>query len=126
MPMDPIKAVLPYKRYGNHVSVIDTNDNSNYLNNDNNVKKNNADKYKLDKTKFTPNTEATQLAEEISQSLLDPHYPAILSVINKIGCTEARRLLKSVLLDIKEKKETQTPVRKPGAYFMWKYKNKMY
>jgi len=112
--MNKVKDILPEK-----INVTNVNDN--LTNNGINVNRD-ISKYKLNKPKFTPNTEKTQLAEEISVKLNDLHYACFLYVVNKIGCSEARRLLKSVSQDIKDKKDTQTPVRKPGAYLMWKYK----
>lgn len=123
MNMTRIGDTLPsYKKY---VSSSVNNDNKNYLNNDTNVN-NGISKYKLDRAKFTPNTEETQLAEEISLELNDSHYAGFLSVVNEIGCSEAKRLFASVKQDIKDKRNTKTPVRNPGAYFMWKYRNRMY
>jgi len=101
------------------------NVNNSYLNNDINVNRD-ISKYRLDKTKFTPNSEKTQLAEQISKELNDPHYAGFLSLVNKIGCSEARRLLASVKQDIKDKRDTKTPVRNSGKYFWWKYKNSLY
>jgi len=116
--MQKLSNTKTYKNNVNNVSKYITN-------NDINVNTNKK-KYMLDKTKFKPNTEATELAEEISKKLKDPNYAGFLAVVNKIGCSEARRLLKNVLSDISDKKQTKTPVRNPGAYFIWKYRNHMY
>lgn len=115
--LKPIAELLNYKDSDNNV-------NKYILNNGINV--NTLNKYKLDKTKFIPNTEESQLAEEIGIFLRDENFACFYSVVKKIGCSEARRLLKNVLSDIEEKNETKTPVRKPGAYFMWKYKRNLY
>lgn len=107
-------------------SVInDNNDNKKITNNGINDNPNNGkSKYSLDRSKFVPNTERSQLAEEVADKLNDlQNYAAFLAAVNKHGCSRIRQCLQSTLDDIEEKKKTKTPVRKPGAYFMWKLKN---
>jgi len=113
MNLKPIGESLPSKGVSNVSNV--NKDKNNIVNGD-------ISKFELNTSTFTPNTEKTQLAEEISTKLGDRNYACFLDVVNKIGCTNARRLLSSVLRDIEEKKKTSQPVRKPGAWFMWKYK----
>lgn len=103
--------------------IIVNNDIKNNLNNDNNVNK----KYVLNKTKFTPNTKKTVLAEKIASNFNDlNNYACYLSVVNKLGVMDAERLYRSTLDDIKEKMKTEYPVRNKAKYFMYKYKNKIY
>lgn len=106
--------------------INDSNGNRNsYLNNNNND--NSSNKYCLNKNKFTPNTEATQLAEEIATYLNDlNNYASILSAVNKLGINEAKTLFREVQVDINEKSSTRTPVRNPAAYFIWKYKRRIF
>lgn len=111
--------------------LIVNNDNSNkILNNVNNVingvsKK--KSKYALDRTKFTPNTPETQLAEEMAKALDDlDNYACYLSVVNKLGVMTATQLIKSTLSDIKEKTDTKYPVRNKAKYFMWKFRHHHY
>lgn len=116
--MDQIKAILKSHSLSNNV----INDTKEITNNDINV-----NRYSLNPKKFKAHTEKTQLAVEISTKLNDTkNFAAYLGVINKMGCSEIRRLYVSVLDDIKEKLKTKTPVRKPGAYFMWKLKTHRY
>jgi len=76
-------------------------------------------KYSLDKSKFTPNTPETQLAEEIANYLNDTkNYACYLNVVNKIGRDGAYRLFMTVKDDVSSKSLTSTPVRKKAAYFM--------
>ncbi len=121
--MEGIRTILKRKY---DISINDNNVNKeidNFVNIDNPSK----EKYALDKSTFTPNNEKSQLAETISKTLGDlNNFACYLDVVNRIGTTQARSLLKSVQSDVEEKKDTQTPVRKPGAYFMWKFKNKKY
>ena len=101
------------------------NDNKHINANVNNVPT--KSQYALDRSKFIPNTPKTQLAEKIAIALDDlQSFAGYLSVVNKMGYSNAERLLKSTLDDIKEKAKTSSPVRKKGAYFMWKFKKKMY
>lgn len=83
--------------------------------------------YALDRSKFTPNTPETQLAEQIATSFNDlENYAGFLSVINKIGCERAYALWKSILEEIEEKRDTRYSIRNPARYFMWKYKKGLY
>ncbi|OGK29039.1 hypothetical protein A3E69_03605 [Candidatus Roizmanbacteria bacterium RIFCSPHIGHO2_12_FULL_40_130] len=92
-------------------------------NNDNSVNNVNIGKYALDKSKFIPRTEEALLAEKISNELKDlRNFACYLKVVNTIGAMDAERLLRVVLSDIKEKKDTKYPVRHSGKYFMYKYK----
>lgn len=102
------------------------NNNVNNLINDNNVIINGElSKYSLNKNKFTPNTKETILAEKIASALDDlENYACYLSVVKEIGCEEAEELLETVLEEIEEKKDTRYPIRKPGAYFMWRFKKR--
>ncbi len=101
------------------------NDNISSSNNVNgNVKKKS---YALNKEKFIPNTEETQLAEEIADYFDDiENYACFLYYINKKGCAEIRRAYRSTVSDIEEKKNTKFPVRNPVKYFIWKIKREMY
>lgn len=117
--MQRVSETKAYLNIVNNVSKEISNNDSNV----NSFKK----RYMLDKTKFTPNTEETRLAEDIATKLDDlGNYAAFLGAVNKNGCLKIRRLLASVLDDIETKKKTKNPVRKPGAYFMWKLKREMY
>lgn len=118
--MDSIKNIIKKT----HTNVI--NDNKESFTNDTNGNSSNG-KYALDKNTFTPNTEKTQLAEEIAVFLNDTNnYACFLSVVNKIGVTRTTTLLRGVKEDIKEKAKTKTPVRNPAKYFMWKFKKGLY
>jgi hypothetical protein len=101
------------------------NDNQKIANNDINV--NNGGKYTIDRSKFIPNTSESQFAEEIAVKLNDlTNYACYRDVIQHNGIANTMRCFKSVLNDIKEKKETKTPVRYPAKYFMWKLKKRLY
>jgi len=113
------------KRLHNNVN----NDNNKIFNNVNSVNSDNSSmgKYALDRKTFTPNTEKTQLAEEIAVFLNDlENYACYLGIVNRVGASGAKRLLRTVKSDIEEKAETQTPVRNPAKYFMWKFKKAFY
>lgn len=111
-----ISKILKLNKYNNDNNV----NKSNSLNNDSNVT---SSRYSLDRNKFTPNTEETQLAEEIATYFGDlKNYASYLNVVNKLGIVGARTLFRETQSDIEEKSETKTPVRKPAAYFMWKFK----
>jgi len=95
--------------------------------NDNNENKKHLGIYALDKSKFTPNTPETIQAEEIAMKLDDlQNYACYLNVMNKIGVMDAERLLRVVLNDYREKKNTKFPVRDIRRYFMNKYKHRRY
>lgn len=116
--MDKVSNILSYKK---NINNNDSNDNNKLLNNVNNDNLDIA-KYKLDRRKFTPNTEKTLLAEEICNELKDQHYAGILKLVNQLGCQKARHLLSTVKADIREKENTKYEIRNPGAYFVWKAK----
>lgn len=97
--------------------------NINNLNNVNNV----IDKYSLKSSGFVPMTEETQLADEISKSMGDEKsYAGYLRVVRSVGIGSAKRLLVTVLDEIRNKDRTKSPVRNKGAYFMFIYKKKLY
>jgi hypothetical protein len=113
--LNPVNDINSNKEKSNTNNVIDVNS------------KEKKGRYELDRSKFTPNNEKTQLAEEIATKLNDlENYAFYLNVVNKIGCQDAMRLMRSVESDIEEKKATKTPVRSPKRYFVWKYKNRKY
>ncbi|PIZ62205.1 hypothetical protein COY16_04975 [Candidatus Roizmanbacteria bacterium CG_4_10_14_0_2_um_filter_39_13] len=118
----------------NLTKILTSNSDINYVNNvSNNIKYNNVNndifkkRYALDPSKFNPNTEETAMAEEIAKKLDDlNNYAYYLSIVNKKGCEKAKRCLHAVLSDIKEKKNTKTPVRDPKKYYVWKMKRGLY
>lgn len=119
--MEPISKTIKKKQ----------EDLTNNVNNDIGVKYNNVNndrgKYSLDKTRFVPRTEISQLAEETATKLNDlKNFACYLGTIKRIGVEKGIRLLKSTVDDIMEKDKTKTPVRKPGAYYLWKLKTGRY
>ncbi len=116
--MDHISKILNKK-----TNINDINVNNKILNNDTN---DTSSKYSLKDT-FIPNTPKTQLAQEIASFLNDTdNYACFLDIVNKIGVDNAKRLLKVVKEDIKDKESTSTPVRIPAKYFVWKYRKGLY
>ncbi|KKR76616.1 MAG: hypothetical protein UU21_C0006G0007 [Candidatus Levybacteria bacterium GW2011_GWA2_40_8] len=111
-----------FKEIHNNVNNV----NKKISNNVNNDKSSNG-KYALDRNKFTPNTEKTQLAEQIASYFNDlDNYAGFLKVVNELGVGEASRLFKVVKSDIDEKANTKTPVRYPAKYFIWKFRKGFY
>lgn len=105
------------------------------LNNDNNVNKNNktnnvinvASKYGLDRTKFTPNTEEAQLAEEIAKHFDDlQNFAFYFHLVNKLGIGNARTYWNSHKQEVKEKLGTKYEIRNPKNYFAWIFKKGHY
>ena len=120
--MEHIREIIKNKKHSNNVNNDSNNNNGSNVNNGRYKKK-----YALDKSKFTPNTEKTILAEKVATSLNDlQNYACYLYVVNKIGVADADRLLRSTLSDIEEKKNTKTPVRNKAKYFMYKFRFKKY
>lgn len=118
--MEPISNTIKKKQEALNSVNNDISNKYNTVNND-------RDKYSLDRTKFIPRTEVSQLAEETATKLNDlKNFACYLGVIKKIGVEKGIRLLKSTLDDIAEKAKTKTPVKKPGAYYMWKLKTGRY
>jgi hypothetical protein len=84
-------------------------------------------KYGLDRSKFIPRNEATQLAEVMATKMGDlKNYASYLGIVNKIGVAKGMQLLAVVQSDIAKKAETKTPVRNKGGYFVWIYKKGRY
>lgn len=121
-----------------HISKVITSSNLPKLVNDNNDIRNNTNivnnvnndtdvkKYSL-KPDFVPRSEKTMLAKEMSDQMEDPNnYAFYLSVVNKLGISEAKRLLAVVQNDIREKAKTKTPVRHKGKFFAYIYKFRKY
>lgn len=105
--------------------IVNNVNNDTNTNNDNSVIR--KKKYALNRSKFTPNTEQSQLAERIALAFNDvQNYACYLSVINRVGCPTAERLFLSTQSDITEKAATKYPVRNKAKYFMWKLKYHKY
>ena len=84
-------------------------------------------KYELDRKNFTPRTESTKLAEEIASKMGDlKNYACYLSIVKKVGVDKAKQLMVTTLRDVADKAMTKTPVRKKGAYLVWKYRTGRY
>ncbi len=113
------------------------------INNDNNVNKNipinvsnvsNGNKsgkdgeYALNRSKFTPNTEEAQLAEDIANYFNDlKNYAFYLHVAKILGVPTTLSFWKSVKEEIEEKKKNpRYAIRYPCKYFAWKFKKKLY
>ncbi|HZQ29998.1 MAG TPA: hypothetical protein VFA93_02895 [Patescibacteria group bacterium] len=119
--MKPIGEII--KSFPINVSTV----NKYNLNNGINVISSNKSKYALDRSKFTPNTEEAQLAEEIASFLNDlDNYAFYFGAVRKKGCENIGRLFHVVKADIEEKSDTKYPVRSPKKYFVWKYRKDLY
>lgn len=106
-------------------NVINVNINKEY--NDNNVNTYKKRKYSLDKNKFLPNTENTQLAEQIATFFKDlNNYAFYLSVVNKLGVQRTYLFWKNIQDEIEQKRNSRYEIRFPKKYFAWRYKNKKY
>ena len=119
--MDSIKDIIVRRNNDNNV-------NRYILNNDNNVNSSNGKKkYSLDKSKFTPNTEESQLAEDLANYFKDSeNYAFYYSVVNSLGVLRAKEALKNIKDEIQQKENTKYAIRNPKKYFTWKYKKGFY
>lgn len=122
--MESIEEILKKKTH------IANNDNINIKPN-NGINDNNdsndaiKSKFALNKSQFTPNTEESILAEEISLFFKDlQNYAFYFKVVNTLGTSEGWRFFITIQRDIKEKSVTKYPVRNDRKYFTWKYKNR--
>lgn len=104
------------------------NVNNDIINNiTNNVNNGVSSKYSLNKDKFIPNTEETQLAEEIATYLGDlQNYALYLHIVKKLGISGAYSFLKSVQEEIENKRGTKFQIKSPKKYFTWKFKKGLY
>lgn len=95
----------------------------NNLNTDSNGNNGNSSKekpYTLNRSTFTPNTEETQLAEEIAFFLNDlTNYAGYLDIVNHIGVHNTRSEFAALKEEIKEKMGGRFEIRNPRAYFNW-------
>ena len=136
--MEPLKKILTQK-INNNVNndskkipktVNNVNSTKEEHNTDNDINVNGQirkSRFALNRAKFKPNNEKTQLAEEIAIKLGDlNNYAFYLSVVNKIGCQDAMRLIRTVESDIDEKQKTKTPVKSAKKYFTWIYLHRKY
>jgi len=118
--MEDTKDILNKKRY---LDLKGNNDNNVNNKNDNNDSNAIDSKYALDRSKFTPNTKATTLAEEIATYCDDlDNYAAYLSLVNKLGVDRARTAYSSFQGEVEEKAGTDTEVRSRAKYLMWKFR----
>lgn len=125
--MEQIHTPLKKKYNGVIKGTNSINVNNDNKKNDSNDNGENTNKYALDKTKFTPNTEEALLAEEIAAYFGDlRNFAGFYKVVNTLGVMKSREFLSSVKDDIRSKQNTKYPVRYPARYFMWRYRNKMY
>ncbi len=108
----------------------DINDNidiANTVNNDNNGKNKKQGKYALDRTKFTPNTEEAQLAEEIATSFDDlQNYAFYFRVVKKLGASGALTFWKTHRQEEEENRGGRYEFRNSKQYFAWKFKRRIY
>lgn len=111
-----------------HVSKILTKYNNvindNKYNDNNNVGKS---KYALDKTKFIPSNEESQLAEEIANFFNDTeNFAFYYSVVKKLSIIRAMEAFADIKDEIQQKEGTKYVIRNPKKYFAWKYKKGLY
>lgn len=108
-------------------NINDNNVNNKISINDNNVSSSNGKNYALDRSKFTPNTPETELAERIAKSFDDlSNYAFYLRVVKKLGYSNAESFWESHIEEEEEKKGTKFEFRSSKKYFAWKYKKKLY
>lgn len=128
--MEKIDSILKRKNVNN-----DNNEYKNISINANNVNNVNNDevsakgrKYGLNRSKFTPNTEETQLAEDIANYFNDlKNYAFYLHVVKSLGVPTSLSFWKSIKEEIEEKKNNpRYAIRYPSKYFTWKFKKKLY
>ncbi len=119
--MDEIRKILISR-------ALDNNDNTDIkpiVNNDNIGGAKIDNKYSLDRTKFTPNTEESQLAEEIASSFGDlGNYAFYFKVVNKLGISQAMTFWKTHKQEEEEKRGTKYEFRSSKKYFAWKFQKK--
>ncbi len=107
--------------------INDNNVNKDISINDNNVNSSNKGAYALDRTKFTPNTPETQLAEQMAMSFDDlGNYAFYLRVVNRLRYSNAEVFWKSHKEEEAEKRGTKYEFRNSKKYFAWKYKTGHY
>lgn len=117
-------------------NVINNDNDVDKYNYDNNVNENVTDsnsnsskkgKYALNRNKFTPNTEETQLAEKVATFFDDlSNYAFYLHVVNRLGVNKAYMFFRSVQEEIEKKGGTRYEIRNPKRYFAWKFKKGIY
>ncbi|OGH23461.1 MAG: hypothetical protein A2629_00240 [Candidatus Levybacteria bacterium RIFCSPHIGHO2_01_FULL_41_15] len=107
------------------VPINDNNDNIKIVDNDTNDSP--SKEYALNRSKFTPNTEETQLAEKIALSFNDlENYAFYRKVVNKLGIQGAYSFWKSHKEEEEEKKGGRYEFRNSKQYFAWKFKKGIY
>lgn len=93
--------------------------------NDTNVSNVNKNKYALDESKFTPNTEESMLAVEVATYFKDRNnFAFYMRLVKRLGVGGVKQLFAETKSDIAEKADTKTPVRSPAKYFVWKSKRR--
>jgi len=113
------------KKFKNLIN--DNNDSKDDFINDINDNSSSKNKYALNREKFTPNTPEAQLAENIASSFNDlQNYAFYLSVVNRLGYTNAESFWKAHKEEEKEKRGTRYEFRYSKKYFAWKYKKHLY
>lgn len=90
-----------------------------------NVSNVNKKKYALDESKFTPNTEESMLAVEVATYFKDTdNFAFYMRLVKRLEVGGVKQLFAEVKSDIAEKANTNTPVRSPAKYFVWKSKRR--
>lgn len=75
------------------------------------------------KESFELRSEETALAHEIASFFNElNNYALYRSVIQKLGCQKARRLLSETKDDIRRERKKGKPIKNPAALFNWKAK----
>jgi hypothetical protein len=85
-------------------------------------------KYALDPLKFTPNTEGSQLANNMAIYFNDlENFAFYMHVVNKLSVSGAYGLWRSVQDEIESKKDDEKrKIRYPRKYFAWKFREGRY
>lgn len=105
-------------------NVINVNKNISINDNGNNGEDvNKRSRYALDPSKFTPNNQESQLAEEIAKWFDDvQNYAFYLHVVKRLGHSGAYTFWRALQMEVKEKYGTAHAIISPKKYFAWKFK----
>jgi len=119
--MESVKRILKSNSHINDIIV--NNKISSYDINDNKAK----NKYALDRTKFTPNTPESSLAEKIAAYFEDlSNFAFYFRVVKNLGEARTYSFWQSVKEEIEGKMGGRYEIRCPKKYFAWRYKRKIY
>lgn len=121
--MDQLKEILGDRKYNN----VNNGNIHTSINDNNVVTSNDKKKYSLDRSKFTPNTEEAQLAENLATFLNDTeNYAFYYSVVKTLRIARAHQALADIKDEIQQKKNTKYAIKSPKKYFTFKYKKGLY